>query len=373
MAVDSSSTLVPLGAGFVASPTAVGVPIDSDADLDPSTSEALQLADRFVRGRRILGRISRSPALLGVSRRPAANWTRCHVMFICDATSEDWWRDRVAGLGRQGRERLEEDPAGPPIHPDDPEGPGTFYEASSVRLVSVASQTGRLSHALIAPRTKRGTDVSYGFAVVNVPPSVDAADLTVFAIDEAPRTPLVRELEITRRSAVGLALEGIAFQVGAGHPETWLDDVDGPSISATSPGMVALDAWATEQAGFVSTGSAGARAGTGPRRLHTSCLVVNAEYRQVHGLVLKAATDDGVYGSDPQHIEYLATSARLQGLPPALGAPAHESPPAVYFRTESDLVVVEVDNESGPLLVSLPTVDPRGVEIRWWLHGSLVT
>lgn len=339
-------------------------PLSPGEVLDASNGDALVIADRFVRGDRVLGRFQRLPAFLGVMTEPAEPAMQLTVSLVCDGRTESWWRERM-GMGTAGQARLERDSGEPPIRDDDPEGAATYYESLAPRLVTMRVQGSIVCSALVASRESRGTSTTYGFCVVRIQPSLNG--LTGFEFEDAARTSVVRSLGPARNSAVGLLLDEVFIEAASLAPVfDQAEDWEGPGRL--------LDPAVAEREGMVSTGAAGVHPGPGPRRLFSAAVVVNPPLQaSFSGLLLRASIDGRVGtlrdSSEQDLVAYLAEHADIG---PTV-TPVPETDCSIRFSGYPGHILLRLTSQiQKPHLVRLPDLDSGGVEVQWHLMGVLI-
>lgn len=318
----------------------------------PRSSSALALDEYLVRGDRVLGRFSQSPATLGLVVEESDEPARLEIRLLFDEPTERWWRERVAGLGEAGQDRLDSMPGPPPLD-GDPDGPGSWYEASSMRLLRIATPRVGAGFCLLTPRASAGGQASsYGLGVLTLPAGhmVEGGLLPIRVADVT--RPGLRLVDGARHGAVGLQLLQIRVE-------------SAEEFRTMRPGSPTIDAGTAERAGWISTGGGDSRFAPGPRRLASGALIVGgSEPEGCTGIVL-TVDPQGVEGETDIRRAIMSEEVSSQSLdeqtPVSFALDDHSSGGLILRRTHPASVT--------PAVVRLPSHDPAGRRLLWTVRG----
>lgn len=244
---------VELGAGLYwdSDPELLG--IQPGRPLRQLGARGVQVADHFIRGHRSLGRFSHAPAVIGipVAATDEARTLQIHVQL--DDTALSWWRERVAGIGTQGLERMARDPLSEQLADF---RDASWYEAEFDRVVRFEVVGAEDQHVLLARSGRTGGTISRAVGTFDLEAGHlgDGGLLLIRVTD--PAVGLRTELGTTRAAAVGLELIDVQMK----RPS---------EIQTIGASSRTIDAGTAERAGYISTGgnpgggSAGLRPVTG--------------------------------------------------------------------------------------------------------------
>lgn len=348
-------TWVTLGEGFATMQDTPREPAVLGQVVSAKASSPLVVNEYVVRGNRVLGRFARVPATLGLAAPELDDSVRVEVRVAFDETAEQWWRERVAGLGKSGQSRVRGGPHPPPLR-DDPAGPGSWYESSSARLLRFHSPRALDTHCLLPARRDRGQKTSYGLGVLTLPAGhLAEGGLLLVRVEDAVRRGLDL-VEGARHGSVGLRLIQLCLEPLI-------------TVSTIRPGSPIIDAGTAERNGWLSTGGADSRFAAGPRRLDAGALVVGpTEPEGCRGVVLTVERH-----REPA-LSALHDLGGAAGLS-AVGLDGEVEDVAFELEERQDTLLLRRTRprECRPAAVRFPMQDREGQPLTWTVRGLEIT